>query len=91
MACCKTVLEVSNLLSFVDTRLKCAVSSDGNIPYFLYIILFKSAMKGLKMVVHLNITLNSNKSTGHRHSDDKKKSTCACCKMTQHSADAGPV
>lgn len=36
MACCKTVGEVSNLLCFVDTRLKCAVSSDGNIPYSVY-------------------------------------------------------
>lgn len=90
MACCKTVLEVSNLLSFVDTRLKCAVSSDGNIPNSVYYPI-KSSVKGLKMALHLNITLNSNKSTGHRNSDDKKQSTCACCKMTQHSADAGPV
>lgn len=36
MACCKTVGEVSNLLGFVDSRLKCAVSSEGNIPYSVY-------------------------------------------------------
>lgn len=92
MACCKIVWEVSNLFSFVDTRLKYVVSSEGNFPWAVcYHTAEKPSWNDWKKEEHVGKPQRKKDKLGLRNSGSKRQSPHMFCIVTRHPADALPV